>query len=373
MNVIAYTQLHRTAIRGTGISRHANNMIRGLAANPDMSVRVAASRQDLVGGTHIGAESGLCGMPVIPLPFAYHTLERLWWLTGVPPIETWTGPTDWVYCPADAYVPTKRARLAITIHDVAWLEPDLPWSDTFEHRRFQRRVRAKMGPILRHASLVLVASEFTRRRLIDLTKVDPQRVVYVGNGVEDVFFLSGAAAIPVTCIAPRQPYVVILGGLTERKGAEQILRTAAIVQHESPDVVFAVAGRSEPQWQEKARAFPNIIHLGYVSPEDLPSLLHHSVALYFPSRYEGFGIPVVEAMAAGTPAIISPHASLPEVAGDAGLIVPDDAPEQAAMILKTFARDRDARRAIVRRGRARAESYRWEACVTRLTHALSAG
>lgn len=370
MNIVAYTQIHRTAIHGTGISRHAVNMIRGLADTPGINLRVAASCRDLVDGTRIGPESGLAGMPVIPLPFSFQTLERLWWFTHWPAIETWTGPVDWVYCPADAYIPTKKARLAVTIHDVAWLETSLPWSSSPEHRRFRRRLRLKMQPLLKSATVFLAASHFTKQRLIELLGIPAHRIAYIGNGVEEQFFIDRNTPPPRPASAPHAPYILMVGGLSERKGARQAALLAEALAARLPDFVVAVAGSSEPAWVTRTKKFRNILHLGYVPPADLPALMHHAIALYFPSRYEGFGIPVIEAMAALTPAIVAPHAALPEVVASAGVVVADDQPEETADVVHALATDRTFREERVAAGRMHAMAFTWRACVNRLTAEL---
>lgn len=370
MNIAVYTQLHRTAVDGTGISRHAVNMVRGLSETPGMHVRVAASAKDLVAGKEIGPASGLFGIPAVPLPFSFQALERLWWLVGWPTIESWTGPIDWVYCPADAYVPTRRAKLAVTIHDVAWLEPSLPWSHTPAHRTFARRVGMKMQRLVNRASLFFVVSQFTRRRVVELLNVPEEKVVVVGNGVEDAFFIDSLDPPAKPSLAPDGAYVLMVGGLSDRKGAAQAAALAQTLLTRQSDISIIVAGMSDPSWVVRTAHLPNIKHIGYVPAQSLPALMHHSIALYFPSRYEGFGIPVIEAMAAGTPVIASAHSSLPEVVGTAGAVIPDDHPAETADLVQAFAKRTLARDSYVEAGRARALDFRWPLCVARLRDAL---
>jgi glycosyltransferase involved in cell wall biosynthesis len=375
--VTAYVQLRRAQISPTGVGKHVIQMVRGLSEQPGFAVTVAGSNREMNEQGQLRNDSPLSGLKAVALPGSTQGIERWWRAVKWPAVERWAGESDWVYCPAESYVPTKRARLAVTVHDLHALETDLPWSDTPRHRFFRLKWQSLMSPIVRHASLLLAVSEFTKRRLTEFLHVDPSRIVVVGNGVEDVFFEEPSESfqqgqrdeknIPRV---PEEPFVLVVGGLTMRKGGDLALAVARELERARSPLQILVAGHGEQLLHARAKMCSNVTLLGYVSEPALRSLLRQSVSLLFLSRYEGFGIPVLEAMASGTAVVCSRAAALPEVVGSAGLLVDaTDAPAVAAL-LRDLSGDDATRQRLIAAGRVRASAYRWSACVSRLAAAL---
>ena len=140
----------------------------------------------------------------------------------------------------------------------------------------------------------------------------------------------------------------------------------------SPAVRLVVAGFHEPEYLGRAAAMSNVVVLGFEKIETIHRLLAHSVALLYLSRYDSFGIPIAEAMAAGVPVLYAPHAALPEVAGDVGVPVDPASPDRIAARIAELAADETARAQLGAAGRRRAaERFRWRDCVRRLLDALS--
>jgi glycosyltransferase involved in cell wall biosynthesis len=366
LRVTVFAPLRRLTPESTGVGKHVIQMVRGLAAAPEVRVTLLAGRDELDAARNVPAGNPLAGLPVTALPASRRLFELAWKAVSRPRADRWLTDTDWVYCPAEAVVPTRHTRLAITVHDLHAFETTLPWSNTREHRRVRLRWRAMFRQITRFASLYLTVSEFTRRRVVEFLGVDPGRIRVIGNGVEDSFFTNGAES------RADPPYVIVLGGLTRRKGGDVILRVADRLAAARQTMTLMVAGDSEADLARLAGGRSNVRQLGLVPAEELPSLVRRATALFFPSRYEGFGIPVLEAMAAGTPVVCSSAGALPEVAGDAAVFVDVDDDVAATDALLRVADDVSLRRSLIDRGRARAEQYRWSACVGRLVEALRA-
>jgi glycosyltransferase involved in cell wall biosynthesis len=366
LRVTVFAPLRHLTPESTGVGKHIIQMVRGLAAVPEMRVTMLAGRDELDPAGRIPAGNPLSGLPATALPASRRLFELSWKAFRRPRADRWCPGADWVYCPAEAIVPVRRARLAVTVHDLHAFETDLPWSNTPAHRRVRLRWRAMFRQVTRFAALYLAVSEFTKRRIVEILGVEPGRIRVVGNGVEDTFF-SSATEPPA---AP--PYVLVVGGLTWRKGGDFVLGVADRLAAIRPEMSVFIAGASETEVADRAKARANVRQLGLVPAAELPDLVRRATALFFPSRYEGFGIPVLEAMAAGTPVVCSSAGALPEVAGDAAVYVGHEDETAAAEALLRLADDLPLRAAMIGRGRERAEQFRWSACIRRLVEALRA-
>jgi glycosyltransferase involved in cell wall biosynthesis len=367
VKVAAYVHLHR-AWTPTGVGLHLIRMVQGLHDRPDVELTVIAPRNQLDSACRIPAEHPLAGIPAQGMPLERRWLEIMWQRFDLPKADRWCDGADWVYVPAEAYVATKRPKLAVTVHDMHAFETDLPWSNTPEHQAFRRRWIRMFRPILEHADCILTVSQFTQRRLIELLGVKPDRIAVVGNGVDAAYFEPPLDKAPEQYL--EEPYVLVVGGLTRRKGGDLVLKVAALLSREMPRIRVVVAGNGEAALNHQAAALQNVTRLGFVDTPQLVRLLRGAVAMMFISRYEGFGIPVVEAMAAGAPVVASRFGALPEVTGDAGLLVDAENACHVVAAIRTLSTDAAARRELCARGRKRAEGYRWKDCVGRLVSAL---
>ena len=367
LKIAAYIQM-RALVNPTGIGKHILNMSKALQAMDQIDLRFLAARDHCFPGevtTDMLAEPG---RSFTVLPHSRKSLEMSWLFTGWPPADRWLGDADWIYSPTEVPVPSRRCRLAATSHHLEWIENDLPWSNRPEMKWVSLKWRYRLGRIYRRASLILVVSEYLRRRAVEFFDLPPARVIAIGNGVEQQFYDIGDQ--PRT--PGRRPYLLVIGGLTERKGAPIILEAARILSDRNVDLQIWVAGTGEERFRRLAESHPNIKFLGYPSLDVLPRLLRDAAALAFPSRYEGFGIPAAEAMAAGTPPIVSHWTALPEVVADGGIIMEQDSAEALVDAAVRLASDDDYRSGLAAKGRIRAATFKWDACALRLTRALQA-
>jgi glycosyltransferase involved in cell wall biosynthesis len=367
MKVMAYTHLHRTR-NPTGVGNHMIQMVQGLWRASGVEVIVVAPRNQLDEMGRIPMQNPLAGIPARGLPLDRRWLEAMWERLDTPKLDHWCRGADWVYTPTEAYIAVRGPRLAVTVHDLHAFETNLPWSNSPAHQALRRRWAAMFRPIIKRADLILAPSDFTRRRLVELLGAKDERIAVVGNGVDSTFFDPPAEGEPTECYGGR--YVVVIGGLTRRKGGDLVLRTARELQRLAPDLRVLIAGIGEREFDAPASELPNVMCLGFVGAAQLVRLLRGAVAMMFLSRYEGFGIPLAEAMAAGTPVIASRCAALPEVVGEAGLLVDAENSGEVAAAIKMLSSDGTAWSDLSRRGRKRAEAYRWEICVERLLTVL---
>ena len=253
--------------------------------------------------------------------------------------------SELIYCPA-MLGPVGSTRNVVCIYDAASVRHPEWYSRAFAS------YQARVLPLLaRRARLVITASEFGRREAIEVLGADPDRTEVVPLGVGAPFSADADPAPARAAFGLERPYVLTVGSLIARKNFAALERAAQTLARRGIDLVAAGSGRG----YMRAGMTP-VRELGYVDQRLLPGLYAGAAAFTLPSLYEGFGLPVLEAMASGVPVVASDRAALPEVCGDAALLVdPDDADALADAILAATGdeRLRDA-------GLARARSFTWE-------------
>jgi len=285
-------------------------------------------------------------------------MQNAWDHLSWPPIEYWTGDID-IYHGMHFVLPAvKNAKCVLTVHDLTYLRhPEL-----FVDKQLNVQGYLKELPqALKRADAVIAVSESTKRDLVDLMGVPAERVRVIHEGVEPHFFLHGSGDEQQAVLARyglNRPYMFFLVGAPEpRKNLERTVRAAF---HAAPDIPVAVVG---PELEIRKLLGPMASHvhfLGSVPDVDLPILLHCAEIALYPSLYEGFGLPILESMAAGVPVITSNISSCPEVIGDAGILVdPRQEDEISAAILDLIG-DESRRNELCKAGVVRASTFSWQ-------------
>lgn len=364
MNIISYIHPIRTYLPCTGAGRHINNTLLGLASQESINLELLCSRQWLQADGKLDSLSPLRDIQLKTFPFPENLTERLWKLTQFPKMDRYLSEkTDWLFTPMETYIPVSSCPVAVTIYDLQAFETDLPWSNTRQHRWFRYKWSQWIYKALANYRIVFTISEFSKSRMIELLGADANKIVVVGCGVEQSFY-DIASIDPVKLERPvNNPYTFIIGGLRLRKGADFVLDVAKGLLDANSDIEIVVAGDSEPEYIAAAKDLPNLKLLGVVPDNHLPRLMRCASSLLFLSHYEGFGIPAIEAMATGTPPIVSNRASLPEVVGTAGIVVK---PEDTAAIVDTLIQlqeNSQLRQDYSQRGKEHAKQYTWSRCV----------
>jgi len=371
MIITAYIHPIRTYLPCTGVGRHVNQILLNLAAQEQIELELFFSQQWLGKDGKLDLRCPLRHLPNRTFPTLENATERTWKLFGYPKIDHYiSDSTDWLYAPVETYLPVSKCPVAVTIHDIQAFEPNLPWSNTWQHRWFRYKWGRWVRRALTDCRVIFTVSEFSKQRMVDLLGANPQKLVVVGNGVEQPFF-EIASTNPKTLPRPvANPYVIVIGGLRQKKGADYILAVAQTLHQRRSDLHLVIAGNSEAEYAMIAQQYPNITLLGKVPDEDLPRLVRAASSLLLLSPYEGFGIPALEAMAAGTPAVVADRASLPEVVAAAGIIVEPDAPEPIVDVLIGLETNFYLRQEYSQRGKAHAAQHTWERCVDRVITTL---
>jgi len=255
-----------------------------------------------------------------------------------------------LYSPANL-APLAWPRNVVQIHDAVALRHPEWYSPTYV--RWQRAV---MPRIARHAKLVITVSEFARAELTEFLGVPGERIRVVAGGVDERFNADVDPEPLLRRLGLDKPYVLAVGDRGPRKNLAALRPTVGILRKQGIELVVAGGGRGH----QLGASLEGARDVGYVGDEDLPALYAGARAFALPSLHEGFGLTVLEAMAAGVPVVASSRAALPEVVTGAGLLAdPDDWGLFAAAIVTaaTDERERDRLRAA---GRQVAARYTWE-------------
>jgi glycosyltransferase involved in cell wall biosynthesis len=254
-------------------------------------------------------------------------------------------------------------RYVMTVHDLNHI-------DRSENGGFLKSVYYSliMRRACRNSNFVLTVSEFSRQRIMDWAGLPSERVVNIGNGFDDTY---NANVLPYL---PGYPYMLCVSNRKAHKNEPRVLEAFALAKLPE-DVRLVLTGKSTEALLQQASQLGidgRVIFLGRVEESELPSLYRGAVALLFPSLYEGFGLPVIEAMACGTPVLTSNTTSLPEVAGDAAILVdPTSVPEIANGIQRLF-HDAMLREDLSAKGLVQCAQFRWPETVRKVRMVLEA-
>jgi glycosyltransferase involved in cell wall biosynthesis len=295
----------------------------------------------------------------------------LWYRLNLPlPVELFSGRADLFHGPSFTLPPSFAPSL-LTVHDLSFLR--YPQG---AHPALLAWLTKAVPRSLHRARHVLADSESTRADLIELMQVPPDQITVIGAGVDEHF---KPVDEPETLARVRSHYqlpdrfVLSISTLEPRKNFTGLIAAFNLMAISSvPDLHLVIAGGKGWLYDDifaAAEASPlreRIHFAGYVADEDLPALYSLAALFAFPSHYEGFGIPVLEAMACGTPVVCADNSSLPEIAGDAALLVEATDTEALADAMHQLSIDTSVREELIRRGYEQAGRFTWEQAARRL-------
>ena len=321
----------------TGVGRYTRELTRALtAAGVDVRPFAVALR---------GSGAGIARWR-----YPARAVQASWLRFGRPSIDRLVGEVDVVHG-TNFVLPVSQAPGVVTIHDLSFLR-----DDAFAGReRWGRLVPWSID----RARRVITITNTMKAEIVDHYGVDPDKVLVTHLGIAPVFF--GAAPLSDTTLARfgiTRPFVLAAGTLEPRKNLVRLLDAWRSLDREREGWKLVLAG--PPGWGPNLPAAPDTVLTGWVGDETLPGLLAAADLFAFPSLYEGFGLPPLEAMAAGTACVVGDYTAARELLGDAAAIVDAQSTDAIRSRLAELMGDANQRRSIALAGKARAASFTWE-------------
>jgi glycosyltransferase involved in cell wall biosynthesis len=327
----------------TGVGNYVRGSLSGMAAVAGGSDELVAFAPASPAGRR-EIEHALAGVDVtriLPTLPGAHVARTVWSRLGRPPVERFVGRLDAFHF-SDWMFPRQRAGVRSTmVHDLVPLH-----FPQWVHPRTRRMHTAKLRQIA-SCDVVFTNAEFTANDVAETLRVPRERIRVAYPGVEERYTPDGER----TDLG--RPYVLTVATLEPRKNLQTLVESYRQLAFD--DLTLVVAG-GEGWGRQPQLEVPGIVSAGYVPPEGLPALYRGAEAFVFPSRFEGFGMAVVEAMACGTPCVVSSHPSLDEACGDAAIRVDPESPDEIADGVRRALATRDE---LVPRGLEHAQRFTW--------------
>ncbi|HML21258.1 MAG TPA: glycosyltransferase family 1 protein [Aggregatilinea sp.] len=349
--------------QGAGIGRYVRELVRALAAQDAHS----AYRLFVAGAYH-------AALPAAPGPnFAWRPTRitplwfaRLWHRAQVPlPVETFTGRLSLYHATDFTLPPTlPGTRTLLTVHDLSFVRA--PETSTPVLKAYLDKVVPRS---VKRADHVLADSKATKDDLVALYGTAPEKITVLLSGVDARFQpvedADARRAVRERYNIPDGPYIFSVGTVQPRKNYARLAEALAALGPRYRDVRLVIAGGrgwlDSPIYRtiEALDLGERVLFTGFARDEDLPALYSDAVCVAYPSLYEGFGFPVLEGMACGTPVLASTVSSIPEVAGDAAILVDPYDVDAIRDGMERLLSDESLRTDLVARGRTQAQQFTW--------------
>ena len=300
-----------------------------------------------------------CELRVMPFPRLW-THVRLSW-------EMMHRPPDVLFVPAHVLPIVHPPRSVVTIHDLGYL---------YFPRTYRALDRLYLDLSTRYnaraAVHIIADSQATKRDLMERYGVDPAKITVVYPGYDEEAFQPVRGREAIEAVKARYSiagdYILFVGTIQPRKNLVRLMEAFSLLKRQAADLQLVIAGKKGWLYEaifrrvEELGLEGQVVFTGYVAEEDLPALFSGARLFVFPSLYEGFGLPVLEAMACGVPVVCSNASSLSEVAGDAALLFDPLDVEGMAAAMERVLGDERLRAELVERGLKRAREFSWERC-----------
>jgi len=254
--------------------------------------------------------------------------------------------------------PEKKQNRITTIHDLSSIL--LPFSGEKE----KRAIKLRLAEAIKTSDIIIAPSQNTKNDLLKHFGAPDNKIDVVYEGIGEEFYpqTSLKSSLVRTRYSIKRPYMLFLGKINETKNVRGLLEAYSLLKYESPpDLV--IAGNSDAQslnikkLAEELEISNNVKHLGYIPKTDIPALMSGAEIFVWPSFYEGFGLPVLEAMACGAPVISSSNSCIPEIVGDAGILVDPGNIQKISAAMKKVLADKEIRLSMKKKSLERSKYF----------------
>lgn len=250
--------------------------------------------------------------------------------------------------------PILKLNQAVTIHDASVFA--VPYSYSLP---FIFKYRLVYSILAKTAKLVVTVSNFSKTELIKYCRFKPQNMIVIPEGSDHILRIEPDQTVLEKFNLGKKPYILTVGSNASHKNLAVVYRAAEMIPAEALEI--AVVGGDFNRWFNVSGATPNdrVKKIGYISDSELKALYQEAIALVFPSLYEGFGLPPLEAMACGCPVIVSKSSSLPEVCGDAALYFDPCQPQELVENINNVVNNPGLRSELRVKGFSQANKFHW--------------
>ena len=265
--------------------------------------------------------------------------------------------------------PLFKSNQIVMLHDMAVY--DVPYAFS---KKFRLWYKLKFSILHRQAKVILTVSAFSKERICHHLGIDEARVAVIPNGADHLDRVVSDPAILSRLDLTKGSYCVIVGSLDSRKNLQRVLDALPQLGH-LRDIKFVVVGAANPRVFGSGHAMEQqqldqVVYAGFVSDGELKALYGDAACLVFPSLYEGFGLPPLEAMYCGCPVIVSTEASLPEVCGDAAMYCDAKSIDDIAAKISLMLGDKELQQRYREMGLRHAQQFRWDRAASKLLQVL---
>ena len=312
-------------------------------------------------------------IPLIVYPPTRHpVLQYIWFEYSIPGVIKRMNPD--LFLSPDGYLSLRsKVKSLAVMHDLNFEHN--PENLPYTVRKYYRHFFPKFA---RHAARIVTVSEFSKQDIAKQYNVSADKIDVVYNGANESYKPVDRQTRKATMekYTNGTPYFIFIGSLHPRKNLTGLFRAFDMFRLSGGNTKLLIVG--EKRWwtddiknvYNKMQHRDDVILTGWVSTGELNKIIGSAVAMVYPSFFEGFGIPIVEAFYCGTPVITSNQTSMPEVAGDAALLVDPHSPESIAEAMKQIAADEALRSSLIQKGNARKELFTWQKTADRLWEAI---